>query len=313
MLTEERQVEEFICEYRRSRVFAEASVRATLNRALEFEQKFKKVFYKFTIDEVLTMYKSINAISDRSLQNVNLTLKHAARYILHTQKLGLANVYDDITKELIRSCVNTEKKESLILDRDDLTGIQNELLNWTDKGILEMLFLGAGSNWLKELTFFDISQVSRKEGLVYFKTGKILHITDAQYEIIKNACSETELISFGETARISIVQSEGFYKIRCNALSANDDIHDDAAVERRFRFIQRRLMLISKDLGVKLTSGGLQTSGLLWHLRQGVAEAGMHFREYVKTQEALDLARRYDIFSELAPQMLVEKFEKYFV
>lgn len=313
MLTESRKIEEFICEYRRSRVFAEASVRATLNRALEFEQKFKNVFYKFTIDEVLTMYKSINAISDRSLQNVNLTLKHAARYILHTQKQDISNVYDDITKELIKSCVNTEKKEGLILDRDGLTSIQNELLNWTDKGILEMLFLGAGSNWLKELTFFDMSQVSRKESIVYFKTGKTIQITEEQYELIKNACEETELISFGETARISVVQSEGFYKIRCNALSANDDIHDDAAVERRFRFIQRRLMLISKDLGVQLTSGGLQTSGLLWHLKQGVNATGMQFREYVRTQEAIELARRYDIFSELAPQMLVEKFEKYFV
>jgi hypothetical protein len=176
-----------------------------------------------------------------------------------------------------------------------------------------MLFLGAGSHWLKELTFFDISQASRKEGIVYFKTGKTIQITDEQYELIKNACEETELISFGETARISVVQSEGFYKIRCNALSSNDDIHDEAAVERRFRFIQRRLMLISKDLGVQLTSSGLQTSGLLWHLKQGVAETGLPFREYAKTTEAKELARRYDIFSELAPQMLVEKFEKYFV
>ena len=312
MLTEARKIEEFINEYRRSRVFAEASVRATLNRALEFEQKFKKVFYEFTIDEVLQMYKSINAISDRSLQNVNLTLKHAARWILHTKQQDILNVYDSITKELIKSCVNTKKKESFTLSREDVTSIQNELLNWTDKGILEMLFLGAGSNWIKELTFFDMLQVSRKDGLIYFKTGKTIPITNDQYELIKSACDETELISFGETARTSIVQSEGFYKIRCNALSANDDIHDEAAVERRFRFIQRRLMLISKDLGVKLTSGGLQTSGLLWNLQHGVEATGMPFREYVRTQEAIELAKRYDIFSELAPQMLIEKFENYF-
>lgn len=312
MLTEARKIEEFINEYRRSRVFAEASVRATLKRALEFEQKFKKVFYEFTIDEVLQMYKSIDAISDRSLQNVNLTLKHAARWILHTNQQDIRNVYDNVTKDLISGCVNTKKKESFTLSREDVTSIQNELLNWTDKGILEMLFLGAGSNWLKELTFFDMFQVSRKDGLIYFKTGKTIPITSDQYELIKSACEETELISFGETARTSIVQSEGFYKIRCNALSANDDIHDEAAVERRFRFIQRRLMLISKDLGVKLTSGGLHTSGLLWNLQQGVEATGMPFREYVRTQEAIELAKRYDIFSELAPQMLIEKFENYF-
>ena len=55
MLTNLR-VEEFLKEYKRSRVIAEASTRATLNRALEYEQKFQKPFYEFTHDEIKTMY-----------------------------------------------------------------------------------------------------------------------------------------------------------------------------------------------------------------------------------------------------------------
>jgi hypothetical protein len=69
---------------------------------------------------------------------------------------------------------------------------------------------------------------------------------------------------------------------------------------------------MSKEFGIQLTSGNLQTSGLLHYLRQGVTETKLSFREYVKTQEAIDLAKRYDIFSELAPQILLEKFEQYF-
>ena len=53
MLTSQNTIEEFIKDYRRSRVIAIASVRATLNRALEFEEKFTKAFYEFTKDEVL--------------------------------------------------------------------------------------------------------------------------------------------------------------------------------------------------------------------------------------------------------------------
>jgi hypothetical protein len=33
----------------------------------------------------------------------------------------------------------------------------------------------------------------------------------------------------------------------------------------------------------------------------------------VKTKEAKDLARRYDILSELYSQMLIDKFEEYFL
>ena len=313
ILTTEREVESFLSEYSRSRVIAEATVRASLNRALEFEQKFQKPFYEFTVDEILEMYKSMHAISDRSLQNTNLTLKHAARWMIDKRKLDNKSPYEDVTKELMQSCVDTNKRKNMILTKDDLEEIKGQLLNWTDKGILQMLFLGAGSNWLKELTFFDMSQVSRKEGLMYFRTGKTIPITEEDYELIKNACAEEELISFGETSRISKVKSYGFYKQRFNALSDNGDPNDEQDRERRFRFIQRRLLLISKDLGVQLTSGGIQTGGLLHHLKQGVEEGGMTFREYVKTQEAGELARRYDILTSLYSQILIDKFEEYFL
>jgi hypothetical protein len=201
----------------------------------------------------------------------------------------------------------------MILTKDDLVEIQGELLNWTDKGILQMLFLGAGSNWLKELTFFDMTQVSRKNGLIYFRTGKAIPITEEDYVLINNACNEEELISFGETSRISKVKSHGFFKQRFNALSDSDNPNNEQDLERRFRFIQRRLLLISKDLGIQLNSGSLQTSGLLHHLKQGVEESGLTFREYVKTSEAKGLARRYDILTDLYAQILIEKFERYFL
>lgn len=313
MLTTEREVESFLNEYKRSRVIIEGTVRASLNRALEFERKFQKPFYEFTVDEILEMYKSMHAISDRSLQNNNLTLKHATRWMADKKGLSIKSPYDEVTKDLILDCVDAKRKKNMVLTKDDLAEIQGELLNWTDKGILQMLFLGAGSNWLKELTFFDMSQVSRKDGLIYFRTGKTIPITEEDYMLIKNACEEEELISFGTTSRISKVKSYSFYKQRFNALSDNGDPTDEQDLERRFRFIQRRLLLISKDIGVQLTSGGIQTGGLLHHLKQDVEESGLTFREYVKTSEAKELARRYDILTSLYSQILVDKFEEYFL
>ena len=289
-----------------------ASVRATLKRALEFEKKFDKVFYEFTEDEVIEMYKAVDAISARSLQNINLILKHAARWLLHNQKKDIGNVYDRITKDLIQECVNTTKKEGLILSREQLSDIQNELLNDTDKAILELLFLGVGGNWLKELTFFDMSQADRKEGLLYFRTGKTIRIDEETYDLIKRACNEEELISFGETMRISRVKSHGIFKQRANALSASDNQNDERDLERRFRFIQRRLLLMSKEFGIQLTSSNLQASGLLHMLKQGVKEMGLSFREYVKTEEAARLAKQFDLYTHLYQQILIERFEVYF-
>ena len=69
---------------------------------------------------------------------------------------------------------------------------------------------------------------------------------------------------------------------------------------------------MSQDLGIKLTAGGISASGLLHHIQLGVKETGLSFREFVKTDEAKELARRYDIMSELYSQILVEKFNMYF-
>ncbi len=313
MYTNEQEIEDFLQEYGRSRVIIETTTRATLNRAVEFEYKFNKPFYQFTTEEALEMYESVHAISVVSLQNNNLVLKHAARWFAYKHKKTVENTYEEMTKELLSEVVDVNKQRSLILSREDINNLKENLLNAIDRAIVEMLFLGVGGEWLKELTFMDASQVDKENLIVYFKTGKRIPITDEICDLLMEAFAEEELMSFGSTSRVSRVAGRWLYKVRCNALSDNSDYNDEQSVERRYRFIQRRLLLISKDLGVRLTSGGLQSSGLLWHLQRGVEETGLTFREFVRTERAKELAQRYDIRSDLYAQIIIEKFEQYFV
>lgn len=312
MYTSEKEIEDFLQEYKRSRVIIETTTRAALNRAIEFEDRFEKPFYQFTADEALEMYESAHAISVVSLQNTNLLLKNASRWFNYKNGEAVGSAYEGITKELLLTVIDTEKKNRLILCKEDVEDIMSQLLNWTDRCIIFMLFNGAGGYMLKELTFMHWDQVSKQDLKIYFKNGKTIDITVQDYEMLKQGFKEDELISFGTTSRVSKVRSLGLYKARFNALSDNDNPENSADLERRYRWTQRRLHLISQDLGVKLTSSGIQSSGLLWHLQQGVKETGLTFREFVRTNEAGDLARRYDIMSELYVQILWEKFSQYF-
>ena len=312
MFTREQDIEEFLDEYRRSRVIIETTVRATLNKVLKFEDKFQKPFYEFSEEEVLKVFTSFHTISIVSLQNSNLLLKHISRWMIDKKKFNIKSAYENITKDQLQTCVDIKKKNSLILTREDLADIQGELLNYTDKAILELLFLGVGAHWLKELTFFDMSQVSRNDGVIYFKTGKIIPIDDDIYELIRRACNEDELAAFGQTIKYYKVKNLGIYKQRSNALTANDNPKNEDDLARRFRWVQRRLYLISEQLGVHLTSGNVQMSGLLHLIKEGMSRNKMNFRSYVKTDEGMDLAKRYDFYSELAPYILIEKFGQYF-
>lgn len=312
MYTIEQEIEDFLEEYSRSKVVIPTTVRAVLNRAVGFEQKFGKPFYEFTTDEALEMYKSAHAISIVSLQNTNLVLKNAARWFAYKQGKASESVYENITKDMLETVVDDEKKQSMVLSREDVDDIKANLLNKTDQAIVEMLFRGAGSLWLRELSFLNVSQVDTTDCVVYFKTGKHIPVDKETCDLLRAACEEDELISFGSTARVAKVTSCGIYKIRANSVTDNSDWTDEASLERRYRFVLRRLALMSKDLGIKLAPTNLQSSGLLWHLQQGMKETGMSFREYVKTEQACDLARRYDILTAFQSQVLIQKYEEYF-
>ena len=313
MYTNEQEIEDFLQEYGRSRVIIETTTRATLNRAVGFEHKFNKPFYQFTIAEALEMYESVHAISVVTLQNNNLVLKHATRWFAYQYKKEVADTYEEITKEMLDTVVDVEKKASLILSREDINHLKDNLLNKIDQAIVEMLFQGAGGQWLKELTFLDRHQVDRERLMIYFKTGKNLPVTDEICDLLMEAFAEDELVSFGSTTRVSKVTGNSLYKVRCNALSDNADYHSDEDVQRRYRFAQRRLLLISKDLGVRLKASGLQAGGLLHYIQLGMEETGLSFREFVKSDAARKLAQRYDIKSELYSQILIDKFEAYFI
>lgn len=307
--TNDSQIEDFISEYTRSRIVAETSIRAILRRAIEWEGRHNKAFYEFNKDEALEMFKSAHAISVVSLQNANLTLKHAARYFQN----GIGdNAYEEIGKYDLEECVDKSKKDGMIFTKEEIEDIQGQLLNWVDKCILFLLFEGAGGEKLSELTFMSQYQINRKDLQIYLRSGKVIDITPEDYEMLNKGFKEDELMSFGETMRVSKVRSSGLYKIRCNALSDNDDPSNSDDRERRYRWLQRRLMLISQNFDIQLTSSSIQESGLLYYIKEEMRESGMEFLEFIKSKEARALAWRYDIRSSLYPQILKDKFFKYF-
>jgi hypothetical protein len=313
LLTTESLIEDFIAEYRRSRIVAETTVRAVLKRALEYEAVYKKHFFDFTEREILSMFTDAHVISHMSLQNWNNILKHASRWITFRMS-GQAtnNAYEFITKDKVKQCLDVDKKDRTMLLREDVTTLQEDLLNWTDKAIIELLFLGVGGKWLRELCYLDPSQVSQQDMKIYFRNGKVIPIDHRCYNILQAAFNEEEMMSYAEEPKISFVKSVGIYKMRANTLYTNDDAKNEVDAERRYRWIQRRLTIIREYSGIPMTSGTIQNSGLLHYLRMGVHKTGMSFREYVYSEEGKQLAMRYDILSEYAAITLIEKFKQYF-
>ena len=313
MYTTEKDIESFVKEYLSVKVIVESSLRAILNRAVGYERVFKKHFYEFTKDEVLTMFKEAGSISATSLLNNCLVLKHASNYQFITKGINATNIYETITKDDLKTVVNIDKKSKMIITKEQLMDIQQSLLNYTDIAIVELLFRGVGSiDWAHELTFLEQKQISKTDMCIYFKNGKKVEIDERCCNILMQSAQEDALLSYN-SSRVSKVVPEGIiYKIRHNAITTNDSVKDEGSKQRRFRWMQRRIQIINDFLDLHLTPTSISDSGLLYEIKNGMELNGLPFRQYVITPEARDLSQKYGIYSQHYAITLIEKFKEFF-
>ena len=312
MYTTESQKTEFLKEYFRSRVISETMVNAVMNRALENERIFNKPFYSFAKDEIMQMYTNAKVKSNRTLQNWNLTLKHASRWFLSQQGKDTNSEYERITREDVNQCVDIDAVQQMLISKEQLETIQDDLLNYTDKAILSLLFLGVGGDMLKEITFLTADQLSSSDNKLYFRNGKIIILSDRDYSIIKRAFEEDALVSYSANSSVIGVSTGSIYKIRSNTLTENDNPDNDEDCMRRMRWLHRRVTIMSNYLDIKMTPKSINASGF-WHMaHEKMKTNGVDdFREYINSDSGRRLAWRYGFKSEYYAVTLLDKFRRY--
>lgn len=311
MYTTESQKEEFLKEYFRSRVVSTTMCNAIMNRALQNEQVFKKAFYAFTKEEIMQMYTNAKVKSNRTLQNWNLTLKHASRWFLHTQNKSLDNAYDTITREDLDVCIDVNMAKQMLISEEQLRTMQDDILNYTDKAILSLLFLGVGGDMLKEITFLTEDQLSASDKRIYFRNGKMIILSDRDFDIVQKACREDALVSYSVEGTVIGVSTGGIYKVRGNTVNNNDDIKNEDDRRRRMRWLHRRINIVSDYLGVPMTPKSINASGL-WHaLQMKMKEKGIDdLKEYLSTDSGRRVCWRYGFMGEHYAATVLDKFRK---
>ena len=151
---ENDQKEAFIEEYLRSKIVASTSLYAIFKKTERFEQDLEKDVSEFNKEEILRMLKSFRSKSINSLLNYVVILKHYSRWM--TGVVG-QNAYELIGKKDVEKLV--DKNANILLTREDLDEIEESLLNWTDKAIVELLWEGIAGPNMKELFYFSEENV----------------------------------------------------------------------------------------------------------------------------------------------------------
>lgn len=297
---------EFIKDYMRSRIVAATSLSGTFNKTALFEERLGKDCSQFTQDEILEMYKGFNVKSRNTLENYNVYLKHYTAFRLYHKQIEGINAYETINKDMIKGCMNPEIQNQIYITREQLDDIEDELLNYTDKAIVEALWHGISGKSMKDLVSLERKMLSKNKRSLIFPDGRIILISKKLSEYLDKAFSETEYMCYGSTIRIEkLTGYDTLYKERSN-------VHASPSPDVQFRWVYRKVQNYRRQLGLPmLTMKNIQASGLLHFINEGMRENNCSMREFLATEKGRQLAMQYGYKPNYYVDVIADKFSEY--
>lgn len=284
--TEQKDI--FILDYLNNRVVSETMVKSIFRYTEAFEAQLDKDVSLFTQDEIIKMLKEKHSRSLTSLQNVVVVLKHYTTFIIATgRENSSVNNYSLINKDVLRECIDAEIQNKMILTKEELHDVQDQMLNATDKAILECLFEGISGPNLDDLTGLCAEQLDKINNRIYLSGGRVIQISKRLCDLLMEAFDETEIMSYGESMILTPVTGRGkLYKAKPNA-------HKEATPERKYRWVLRRMVIWRKYFNMPvLTAKSISTSGLVYEIKEALQNTELSLREWLKTKQGEEIARR---------------------
>jgi hypothetical protein len=296
----------FIKDYMRSRVVAATSLSGLFNKTVLFEEKLGKDCSQFTKEEVLDMYKQFGARSLNVLGNYNVYLKSYTGFRLYKSQIENENAYADINKEDLKQCLDLDLQKQLYLTREQLDDIENELLNYTDKAIVEALWHGISGKSMRDITLLHEKMFDEDKMSLIFPDGRIVPISKKLSEYLDKAFHEMDYLCYGSSLRVERLVGDGsLYKERANAHAGDSD-------DVRFRWIYRRIQNYRKYLDIPmLTMKTIQASGLLHKIQCGMKEYDCSMREFLSTEQGKSLAVQYGYKPDHYIDVISDKYRVY--
>lgn len=233
------------------------------------------------------MYKEFDAKSVHVLENYNVYLKSYSIFCMH-HGFCKKNNYADINKAMLLQCLDTEILNQKFLTREQLDDIEDELYNYTDKALLELLWEGISGKSMEDIVALNRSMISEDKKYICFNDGRKVKLSSKLYNYLDKAFSEKEYMCYGTTIRVKkLIGDDCLYKEMDNAYTVDSD-------DKFFRWVYRRVQTYRKHVDMPLlTMKALAASGLLYKIKNAMEKNNLGLREFLYTEEGKALAQQY--------------------
>lgn len=283
--------EGFIKDYMRSRVVAKTSLYSLFRKVEPYEEKLGRDCSRFTKEEVVEMYHAFGAKSVYVLLNYNTILKAYCAWMKHYHGLENEIAYDEINTDMVKPLIAESANKTL--SREEITEIEDQLYNWTDKAIVECLWEGLSGNSMRDLVGLEENMIDHEAKQLHLPDGRVFDLTNRLYDLLLKAFDEEEYLCYGEALRVKKLIGKGrMYKERDNAHAMDSD-------DKFFRWVYRKVQNFRKHIGIEeMTMKNISTSGMTYYLRQEMEKTGLGLKEFLMTSDGAKLMDKYNYNSE---------------
>lgn len=296
--------EGFIEDYLRSRFIARTSLNSLFKKTEPFEKENEKDCSQFNENEVLKMYVEFNAKTVYVLMNYNTILKAYCAWKKYYHKEDTTNAYYNLTIEMLKSCVRPDSVT--FLSREEITNIENQIYNWTDRAIIECLWEGISGPSMIDLVSINEDMVDYERNVLNFPDGRSVELTDRLCNLLIRTFSEEEYVCYSKNLKVvKLIGGKGLYKELENA-------HAPDSNDKYFRWVYRKVRNCRDHVGMpRLTMKNIQTSGMYYYLCQGMQETGLDLRNFLKSGNGERLMDKYGFKSKYRVDNVYHHFQDY--
>ena len=192
--------EDFNKYYMHARKIKLTSLNSLFKKISIYEIKNNSDCCYFSKEQILEMYAQFQSKSVNVLLNYNSILKAYCVWQSEFNDIAVTSAYAEITQNDLSPLIPTEATQ--LLTREDIDYIENNLLNWTDKAIVECLWEGVAGNSMKDLVSISENMLNINEKTLTFIDGKVVHITDRLIDLLSKAFAEREYTCYGKSNRV---------------------------------------------------------------------------------------------------------------
>ena len=285
------------------------SLSLLFEKTAPFEEKNGKDVCEWTPREIMDYYKYLDAYSLSSLVVVNSNLTQYTNWCLtETLVPDGQNHFQEIRPDMLNSCVNKKYLDQMIISRENLVKMVDELPNYTDRFMILAFFEGICGPKYSDMTSAKITDIH--EDRIALVSGKEQPISSKLKDIATFAAEEDSYQTYGATGKSikysDLNESDIIFKVAKKNRAGNNDSAMTQIVCRRFSKATEYI-----GLPGRMTIKNMMISGKINYIKDLMDKENLQIEEVIaKYKKQIDT--RYDVEKIISPVVFMRKYGQYF-